>query len=53
MWRLHDKLLIAEDKSNLITVYYEKSKSKAVPLHTIVALGGRGGIASTHSWTRH
>jgi hypothetical protein len=25
------------------------SKSKAVPLHAMVALGGRGGIAPTHS----
>jgi hypothetical protein len=24
-------------------------KSKAVPLHAMVALGGKGGIASTHS----
>jgi hypothetical protein len=31
-----------------------KSKqSKAVPLHAMVALGGRGGIAPTHSWPRH
>jgi hypothetical protein len=26
---------------------------KAVPLHAIKALGGRGGIASTHSRPRH
>jgi hypothetical protein len=26
-----------------------KAKSKAVPLHTLVAFGGRGGIAPTHS----
>jgi hypothetical protein len=26
-----------------------ESKSKAVPLHAMVALGGRGGIAPTHS----
>jgi hypothetical protein len=30
-----------------------KSKSKAVPLHTMEALGGRGGIAPTHSRPRH
>jgi hypothetical protein len=28
-------------------------QSKAVPLHTMMALGGRGGIAPTHSWPRH
>jgi hypothetical protein len=27
----------------------DKSKSKAVPLHAMEALGGRGGIAPTHS----
>jgi hypothetical protein len=26
-----------------------KSKSKAVPLHAMVAHGGRGGIAPTHT----
>jgi hypothetical protein len=26
-----------------------KAKKKAVPLHAMVALGGRGGIALTHS----
>jgi hypothetical protein len=29
-----------------------KSKSKAVPLHALEALGGRGGIAPTHSRPR-
>jgi hypothetical protein len=29
------------------------AKSKAVPLHAIMALWGRGGIAPTHSWPRH
>jgi hypothetical protein len=27
--------------------------SKAVPLHAMKALGGRGGIAATHSRPRH
>jgi hypothetical protein len=31
----------------------KKSKSKAVPLHAMEALGGRGGIAPTHSRPRH
>jgi hypothetical protein len=30
-----------------------ESKSKAVPLHTMVALGGRGDVAHTHSSPRH
>jgi hypothetical protein len=30
-----------------------KKKSKAVPLHAMEALGGRGGIAPTHSRPRH
>jgi hypothetical protein len=29
------------------------NKSKAVPLHAMEALGGRGGIAPTHSRPRH
>jgi hypothetical protein len=33
----------------LLAIY----KSKAVPLHTMEALGGRGGIAPTHSRPRH
>jgi hypothetical protein len=30
-----------------------KKKSKAVPLHAMEALGGRGDIAPTHSRPRH
>jgi hypothetical protein len=29
------------------------AKAKAVPLHAMEALGGRGGIAPTHSQPRH
>jgi hypothetical protein len=37
-----------------LSVYLNvKSKSKAVPLHAMEALGGRGGIAHTHSRPRH
>jgi hypothetical protein len=37
-----------------MSVYFNKtSKSKAVPLHAMEALGGRGGIAPTHSQPRH
>jgi hypothetical protein len=32
---------------------FGKSKSKAVPLHAMEAVGGRGGIAPTHSRPRH
>jgi hypothetical protein len=32
-----------------ITVTVKVSKGKAVPLHAMEALGGRGGIAPTHS----
>jgi hypothetical protein len=31
----------------------QKAKGKAVPLHAMEALGGRGGIAPTHSRPRH
>jgi hypothetical protein len=31
----------------------ENKKSKAVPLHAMEALGGRGGVAPTHSRPRH
>jgi len=34
-----------------INVY--SKKSKAVPLHAMETLGGRGGIAPTHSRPRH
>jgi hypothetical protein len=36
---------------NLLREY--KCKGKAVPLHAMEALGGRGGIAPTHSRPRH
>jgi hypothetical protein len=31
----------------------KKKRSKAVPLHAMEALGGRGGIAPTHSGPWH
>jgi hypothetical protein len=38
----------------LICISKSKVKiSKAVPLHAMEALGGRGGIAPTHSRPRH
>jgi hypothetical protein len=30
-----------------------KAKAKAVPLHAMKALGGKGGITPTHSRPRH
>jgi hypothetical protein len=39
---------------NIFRFYVKvKKKSKAVPLHAMEALGGRGGIAPTHSRPRH
>jgi hypothetical protein len=35
------------------TINAVNSKGKAVPLHVMEALGGRGSIASTHSRPRH
>jgi hypothetical protein len=32
---------------------HRQAKAKAVPLHATKALGGRGGIAPTHSRRRH
>jgi hypothetical protein len=37
------------DTATILLYSGVKSKSKAVPLHAMVALGGRGGIAPTHS----
>jgi len=36
------------DKTNA-----SETKDKAVPLHAMEALGGRGGVAPTHSRPRH
>jgi hypothetical protein len=35
------------------TYFLVKKKAKAVPLHAMEALGGRGGIAPIHSRPRH
>jgi hypothetical protein len=35
------------------TTNTEKAKAKAVPLHAMKALGGRGDIAPTHTRPRH
>jgi hypothetical protein len=37
----------------LFQLYGLHNKSKAVPLHAMKALGGRGGIAPTHSRPQH
>jgi hypothetical protein len=39
--------------SSFPSTLHPKTKSKAVPLHAMEALGGRGGIAPTHSRPRH
>jgi hypothetical protein len=38
---------------SVVVVVVVKGKGKAVPLHAMEALGGRGGIAPTHSRPRH
>jgi hypothetical protein len=38
---------------NSFPLWLNGKQSKAVPLHAMVALGGRGSIAPTHSWPRH
>jgi hypothetical protein len=48
---------IAAKPTSMSTVYKSqaviKGKGKAVPLHAMEALGGRGGIDPTHSRPRH
>jgi hypothetical protein len=43
---IYEVALKSTDNGSIIV---RKRKSKAVPLHATVALGGRGGIAPTHS----
>jgi hypothetical protein len=43
----------ASQKDLLLIIAAVKSKSKAVSLHAMEALGERGGIALTHSRPRH
>jgi hypothetical protein len=40
------------DAFSVTRLYSKSKKSKAVPLHAMEALGGRGGIAPTHSRPR-
>jgi hypothetical protein len=52
--RLHVREWRILHKDNLRDLYSKgKGKGKAVPLHAMEALGGRGGIAPTHSRPRH
>jgi hypothetical protein len=37
----------------VVIIYSFVTKGKAVPLHAVEALGGKGGIAPTHSRPRH
>jgi hypothetical protein len=37
----------------LVYLYFHFPTGKAVPLHAMEALGGRGGITPTHSRLRH
>jgi hypothetical protein len=45
--------LVHVTRYNTLYIDKVKVKSKAVPLHTMEALGGRGGIAPTHPRPRH
>jgi hypothetical protein len=58
--RLLNRLMLTTRKHNMkpfkaTTVYHSRTtvESKAVPLHDMVAIGGREVIAPTHSWPRH
>jgi len=52
---LAERLLASQEEPNNWTVYTVQTcnKGKAVPLHAMEALGGRGSIAPTHSRPRH
>jgi hypothetical protein len=47
------KTLMAKGLSKAFEHFEVKGKGKAVPLHAMEALGGRGDIAPTHSRPRH
>jgi hypothetical protein len=55
LYKSHDLILvivmsrISVCKVSILTI----KKGNAVPLHAMEALGGRGGIAPTHSRPRH
>jgi hypothetical protein len=49
----HDKFWIRLARNVVQWLADVKLASKAVPLHAMEALGGRGGIALTHSRPRH
>jgi hypothetical protein len=44
-----NNLCVLTSMSCLFVLIYSKSKNKAVPLHAMEALGGRGGVTPTHS----
>jgi hypothetical protein len=46
-------LCVALEKMFPLLCVKDIGKGKAVPLHAMEALGGRGGIAPTHSLPRH
>jgi hypothetical protein len=50
---LANKYSIQGSRNWTFSLKFYKVKSKAVPLHAMEALGGRGGIAPTHSRPRH
>jgi hypothetical protein len=52
---LNEIILVEDVKVSATTTTTTKptTKSKAVPLHAMKALGGRGSIAPTHSRPQH
>jgi len=52
-WKNNVILISAAVLRTGATHVFGKKKGKAVPLHSMEALGGRGGIAPTHSRPRH
>jgi hypothetical protein len=54
VWRPNEGCLFVEHQVAYSYMSKERiKKSKAVPLHAMEALEGRGGIAPTHSRPRH
>jgi hypothetical protein len=52
-WYWQEKQKIQRKPFPVPILPLQVKKSKAVPLHAMEALGGRGGIAPTHSRPRH
>jgi hypothetical protein len=51
--KLKLKLNTREEQQQFIKAVTETIKAKAVPLHTMKVIDGRGGISPTHSRPQH